>query len=43
MLKDYKISVVIEVLDIENLFQLEVKEQKLTLELKEVKKDKQFH
>jgi hypothetical protein len=43
MLKDCKILVVIEGLGIENLYQLEVKEQRLILELGEVKKDKQFH
>ena len=43
MLKDYKILVATEVLDIENLCQFEVKELKPILVQEEVRKDKQFH
>jgi len=42
MLKDYKILEAIEVLDIENLYQQEVKEPKPILVQEEAKKDKQF-
>ena len=42
MLKDYKILVVIEVLDIENL-PVRGQRTKLILVQEEVKKDKQFH